>query len=207
MKRRLFILAAFAALSSGASASPVLFDFDSSPKYTPLPIEVTVGGITAHLSATGEGFSVQAADTLGFTPAGFGGNCIYPSSVFQADLIISFSTQLSDFSIMFSTEEYGSDSAATMRATGFRNGVNVGTNTAMAPNPGTWPVGTLTLSSATAFDKVVVHYDKPPVNGENWGPVFLADNMTVTAVPEPASLAVLAIGLAALIHLRRSHHS
>lgn len=207
MKRRLFILTALAALSSSAFANPVVFTFDSSPKYTPLPIDVTEGGITAHLVGTNYGFSVQAADTLGFTPPGFGGNCIYPDSIYAADLIITFSTLLSDFSIMFSTEEYGSDSAATMRATGSRNGIDVATNTAMAPNPGTWPVGTLTLSSPTAFDTVVVHYDKPPVNGENWGPVFLADNMTVTAVPEPASLAVLAIGLAALIHLRRSSQS
>jgi hypothetical protein len=49
----------------------VLFDSDNAPVHTPLPISLTVGGITTRFSATGQGFSVQPADSLGFTPVGF----------------------------------------------------------------------------------------------------------------------------------------
>ncbi|CAG0976790.1 hypothetical protein PHYC_01546 [Phycisphaerales bacterium] len=161
----------------------VAFDFDNAPLYTSLPIDLTVGGLTAHLSATGSGFSIQRANTMGFTPAGFGGNCIYPNSVFAADLHVSFSQPLSNFSIMFSPQELGCDSSATMRATGFMGGAFVATNTAVAPVPGTWPTGTLTLSSAAPFDSVVVHYEARPPTCQDWGPIFLADNMIVTMAP------------------------
>jgi hypothetical protein len=88
MKPRILItLAAF--LLSHAHAQTVLFDFENAPVHSPLPITLTVGGVTAHLSGTGQGFSVQPANTLGFTPVGFSGNCIYPSSIYAADLVIS----------------------------------------------------------------------------------------------------------------------
>jgi YD repeat-containing protein len=167
---------------NSATAQTVLFDFDSAPLYTPLPLDLTVGGITAHFSATGQGYSIQRADTLGFTPAGFAGNCIYPSSVYLADLLVGFSRTLTDFSIMFSPEEYGCDSSATMRVTAYMNGTYVGTNTAVADPPGTWPTGTLTFSSTLGFNSVVVHYDSPPPTGGDYGPVFMADNMDVTAI-------------------------
>src|SRR6266568_3077823 len=77
-------------LISPASAQKVLFNFDNAARYTPFPISLTAGGITAHFSATGQGYSIQDANTMGFTPQGFSGNVIYPSSVFQADLLIKF---------------------------------------------------------------------------------------------------------------------
>ena len=62
-----------------------LFDFDNAPPYASLPLDLTVDGITAHLSATGQGFSIQRADVLGFTPVGFAGNFICPNSVVVLD--------------------------------------------------------------------------------------------------------------------------
>jgi len=59
-----------------------------------------VGGIIATLSATGQGFSIQPANTMGFIPVGFAGNCVYPNSVYAADLLVGFSTPLTDFSIL-----------------------------------------------------------------------------------------------------------
>ena len=38
------------------------------------------------------------------------------------------------------------------------------------------------------FDKVVVHYDKAPVTGGDYGTIFMADNMVVTPAPLPAVL-------------------
>ena len=179
MNIRLTFVLMCAAMSS-AEAQSVLFDFDSAPLFTPLPLDVTVGSLTAHLAATGEGYSIQRADTLGFTPAGFAGNSIYPSSVFAADLLVSFSQVLNDFSIMFAPEEIACDSSATMRVTAYMGATFVATATATAPVPGTWPTGILAISAPQGFDNVVVHYDSPPPTGGDWGPIFMADNMSVT---------------------------
>jgi hypothetical protein len=67
-----------------------------------------------------------------------------------------------------------------MRATAYLNGVLVGSNVGYASPPGTWPTGTLTYTNAAGFDRVVVHYDYRPPTCTDYGPIFLADNMTVT---------------------------
>lgn len=162
------------------SGQETLFDFDAAPVYTPFPIDQTVSGITAHFEGTGESYSIQDANAMGFTPEGFAGHCIYPGSVFLADLLISFDQTLTDFSIMYSCQELGCDDAATMRVTAFLNGVFVGTNTKVASNPGTWPVATLSCSFTSGFDSVVVHYDSPPPTCSDYGVIFMADNMRVT---------------------------
>lgn len=173
------VLLVLSLLPAQAAAQGVLFDFDSATQGTPPPLNLTVGSITASFSATGQGYSIQAANFMGFTPAGFSGNCIYPNSVYISDLLVSFSQALQDFSIMYAPQELGCDSSATMRITGYMNYVLVATNTATAPIPGTWPTGVLTLSSAQGFNSVVIHYETPPACGD-WGPIFVADNMTVT---------------------------
>jgi hypothetical protein len=165
-----------------ATAQSVLFTFDDAPFRASLPISLTVGGVTASFSATGQGFSIQEAGTLGFTPVGFSGLCIYPSSVFAADLLVGFSQTVTDFSVLYAPEEYACDSSATMRVTAYMGETLVGTNTATA-EAGTWPSATLTFSSAQGFDRVVVHYDSPPPTGGDWGPIFMADNMNVTFIP------------------------
>ena len=81
MRRTSSVLLALLILIAPISARAVLFDFDSAPLHAPLPLDLTVGGITAHFSATGEGNSIQEANVLGFTPQGFSGYCIYPSSI------------------------------------------------------------------------------------------------------------------------------
>ncbi len=174
------LIGALVGLTATARAQNILFDFDGLPAHSGLPTDVTVGGLTAHLTGTAASFSVQNANTLGFTPTGFAGNCIYPDSVFAADLQIQFSEPLSDFSIMYAPEEYACDSSATMRVTAYYKGNLVGTSTTIADPPGTWPTGTLRFTSNLPFNYVVIHYDKAPVTGGDWGPVFLADNMRVT---------------------------
>ncbi len=171
-----------AALSAAtiADADTVLFDFDNAPLHAPLPLDITAGPLTAHLSATGEGFSIQTADVLGFTPAGFSGYAIYPSSVFAADLLVTFSSPVQGVSILYAPEEYACDSSATMRITAYLGVTFVGTATATAPAPGTWPTGTLAIATTAPFDNVVIHYESPPPTGGDWRPVFMADNMNVT---------------------------
>ncbi len=197
MKNRTMLLAwALIALigatsvDTSAVAQSVLFDFDAAPIHTPLPIDLTAGGITAHFSATGQGFSIQAANTLGFTPPGFSGNCLYPSSVFSSDLVISFSRALTNFSILYSPQELGCDDSARMKVTAFMDGTPVGTNTAIASTPGTWPSETLGIATTQGFNNVIVHYDAPPPTCRDYGVIFLADNMSVTPAPEPPSLRI-----------------
>jgi hypothetical protein len=124
---------------------------------------------------------------MGFTPAGFSGNCIYPSSVYASDLHIAFFQALTDFSILYAPQELACDSSATMRVTAYMNGTLVGTATTNAV-AGTWPTETLRFSSAQRFNSVVVHYDARPITGGDWGPIFMADNMAVTPAPMPIVL-------------------
>jgi len=183
--KTLIVLAAFLTVRSGAQS--VLFDFENAPQYSPLPINLTTGGITAQFSATGQGYSIQLATCQGLHPVGFTGLCIYPSSINAADLIVNFSTPLTDFSILYAPEEYACDSSATMRVTAYSNGTLVGTSTTNA-QAGTWPTETLRFSSTQTFNRVVVHYDAAPVTGGDYGPVFMADNMAVTPAPPPIVL-------------------
>lgn len=171
-----------------ATARAETFDFDNAPIRTSLPLFLTVGGVTAHFTATGSGFSIQPANTMGFTPAGFGGLCIYPNGINQADLLVGFSVPIIDFSILYAPQELGCDDSAIMRVTAYMDGALRGTNTTTAPAPGTWPTGTLTYSDPAGFNQVVIHYDRPPACTDR-GPIFMADNMNLTlattSVPRP----------------------
>ena len=174
------VLLAVSSLLTPMTAAAVLFHFDEAPIHASLPLDQTVGGITAHFSATGQGYSIQSADVLGFTPAGFSGLCLCPNGVFAADLLVGFSATLTDFSILFAPQELGCDDSASIRVTAYMDDATVGTNTATASPPGTWPTGTLLLSAASGFNRVVIHYDARPPTCQDWGPIFMADDMNVT---------------------------
>jgi hypothetical protein len=180
--KKIYVLAIALFILNNAPAQAVLFDFDNAPLYTPLPIDLTVSGITAHFSATGQGYSIQNADVLGFTPPGFAGHIVYPNSINLADLLISFDQTLTNFSIMYTCQELGCDDAATMRVTAYMNGSFIGTSTRTATFPGTWPVDTLSCSFPQGFNSAVVHYDSPPPTCQDYGTIFMADNMLVTAL-------------------------
>src|SRR5260221_6061780 len=138
------LLSVFAASLTVASlaAQTITFDFDSAPIHTSLPLSLSSDGVTAQLSATGQGFSIQPANSLGFTPVGFAGSCIYPNSINSADLVISFSQSLTALSILYAPEEYACDSAATWRVTAFMYSTQVGTATLVPGLPGASPPAT-----------------------------------------------------------------
>jgi hypothetical protein len=178
-----FLLAtAIARFSVCAQAQDVTFDFDNAPIHAPLPLDITAGGITGHFSSSSPfyNYSIQPADVLGFTPQGFSGLCIFPSTVFQSDLLVSFDTQLTSASVLYAPEEYATDSSCTMRMTAYLGATYVGTNTYQNPNPGTWPSAILSFSSISPFDNIVIHYDAPPPTGGDYGPIFMLDNLVVT---------------------------
>lgn len=180
MFNRALSIAALFSAAVVARAQSVLFDFDNVAAHTPLPIDVTVSGITAHLSYQFYGYSVQRADTMGFTPNGFSGNCIYPNTVYRDDLYIAFSQSLTEFSMLYSPQELACSSSAKMRVSAYMDATFVGTATTVAPGPGTWPTGQLAFNSATPFNRVVVHYESPPPTGGDYGVIFLSDAMAVT---------------------------
>lgn len=171
------------AMASSAPGATALFAFDNGPVHVSLPLDVTVGGVTAHLSATGQGFSIQdPTQSIGLTPTGFTGFCLSPNSVFAADLLVSFPQQTATaFSIMVAPQELATDTTATMRVTAYQDGAFVGTNTSQGTEPFLWPTSLLAFNSAVGFNSVVIHYAAPPPSGGDYGSIFVADNMTVTA--------------------------
>ncbi|MCX6921858.1 MAG: hypothetical protein NT154_01370 [Verrucomicrobia bacterium] len=193
MKTRI-LLALAGLLTVRAEAQSFLFDFDNAPLQSSLPIDLTVGGITAHLSATGAGYSIQSTTTAAVVPVGFSGRFIYPSSINVADLLVSFSTPLTGFSNLYASQELACDSSATMRVTAYLNGSLVATATTNATwnCTCTWTSQILPISSTQPFNSVVVHYDAPPPPIANpcqdYGIIFLADNMTITPEPVPIVL-------------------
>ena len=89
---------------------------------------------------------------------------------------------ITDFSIMYSPQELGCDNSCTMKVSAYLNGTYVGFNTRTATNPGTWPVDTLRCSFPAGFDSVIVHYQSPPPTCQDYGVIYLADNMRVTPI-------------------------
>jgi hypothetical protein len=192
----LLLVAGLGGLALDALAQAVTFDFDNAPIRAPLPVTLVTGGITGQFSSSTPiyNYSIQAADVLGFTPVGFSGLCIYPSSVFKSDLLVSFDQPLIGASLMYAPEEYATDTSCTMRITGFLGATQVATNTyrIVSDQPGTWPTGVLSLNSAQPFDHLVIHYELPPPTGGDYGPIFMVDNFVVTPVPEPIAMGVFA---------------
>ena len=187
------VTAALGLFVTNLRAQTLLFDFDNAPLHTPLPINLTVGGITAHFSANPVfyNYSIQRpADVIGFTPAGFAGYCISPNTIYPCDLLISFDRPMNAASIMYAPEEYATDSSCTMRITAYLGTTFVGTNTYQIPEPGTWPTGILSITTVQPFDNVVIHYDQPPPTGGDYGPIFMADNLLVTPAAAPVPLSV-----------------
>ena len=179
---KLFLVVAIAGFSVSAQSQDVTFDFDNAQIHAPLPLYLTAGGITGYFSSGSPfyNYSIQAADVLGFTPQGFSGLCIFPSTVFQSDLLVSFDTQITSASILYAPEEYATESSCTMRMTAYLGMNYIGTNTYQNPNPGTWPSAILSFSSISSFDNIVIHYDAPPPTGGDYGPIFMVDNLVVT---------------------------
>jgi hypothetical protein len=163
----------------------VTYDFDSGPLHGGFPLDYTINGLTAHFSG---GYSVQPVGTLGISPIGFSGNYAYPNSVFQSDMGIGFSELLTEFSVLYAVDELACDVSARMRVSAYKDGVFVGTNTMVAPNPGSYTSATLSIAVPAGFNGVVVHWDAPGSLCQDYGPIFFADNVTVTRAAPPVAV-------------------
>ena len=154
----------------------VTFDFDGGPVSSSLPIDWTLNSLTGHFTG---GFSVQPVGTVGISPIGFSGLCLWPNSVFPSDLSIVFSERLLDLSILVATADNVCDISSRMRVTAYLGATYVGTNTVVPPQ-GSYPSATLTIADPNGFDRVVVHWDAPGSVCQDYAPIFLADIVTVT---------------------------
>jgi hypothetical protein len=119
---------------------------------------------------------------IGVIPARFSGLCLNPTSTYAADLNVGFSVPLTDFSILYAAQELACDQSATMRVTAYLNGTLAGSATTNATPlcPCTWQSQTLAFSSAQDFNSVVVQWVAPGPTCQDYGPLFVADNMVVT---------------------------
>ena len=102
--RRALLLASalcFIGAAQAAGGTKLNFNFDAGPEFALTPFVQSSGGVSATVSATGQGYSLQRANVLGWTPKGFSGLIVYPNSINASDLIIAFSHPLLAFSIKF----------------------------------------------------------------------------------------------------------
>lgn len=207
IRARLALLAGTALAASLAGAQSVLFDFNAGPQFSGTPLDQISGGVRAHIAATGSGYSIQnVAQVIGVLPTGFSGLGLSPSSVFPADLLISFFNQsdgsplgLSSMSIMVAPQELACDSSSTMKIMAYSGTTFLGSRTAISLDQNyTWPIIDLAFDSAVPFDNVVVHFQSGPPTGGDWGPIFVADNIVATPAPEPLSMVAFGLGLSML---------
>ena len=152
------------------------FDFDAGPVATTLPLDWTVNHLTGHFSGD---FSVQQVGTVGISPIGFSGLCLWPNSVFPSDLVITFSETLTRLSIRVATADNDCDVSARMRVTAYMGATWVGTNTVVPPQ-GVYPSAVLEIVAPAGFNRAVVHWDAPGSVCQDYAPIFLADVLTVT---------------------------
>ena len=204
MKMLMYAILATIMICTYANGATVLFDFNSGPQFSPLPLSLTVGGITADFSGA---YSIQdVAGYIGVTPGGFSGLGLLPNGINTGALQVDFPQEnITDFSILVAPQELATDTTATLKVSAYMNGNLVGTNTSAATGDTfTWPSSTLSFSSAQGFNRVVVQYflPPPPPLGD-YGTIFVADNMTVTGtiVPEPSSVVLFGIGAIGLLAL------
>lgn len=187
MDIRMHRVVAIAALAvtlgtTSVSAQTVLYEFTFVPVGSTLPLDTPQGGIMAHFSGTGQGYTIEDHSSVPGVPAGLPGHFIYPTGTTAADLIVSFDQTLTYFGINYAPQEVGCTDSATMRLTASMNGNFVGTTTRTASNPGTQPVATINCNFPQGFNSVVVHYDSPPTTCQSSAPIFMADDMRVLAV-------------------------
>lgn len=168
----------------GSAPDAVTFDFDAGPASTSLPLDWTVNGLTGHFAGN---FSVQPVGSVGISPIGFSGLCLWPNSVFSSDLVITFSETLTDLAILVATVDNDCDVSARMRVTAYMGATYVGTSTVVPPQ-GVYPSATLAVVAPAGFDRAVVHWDAPGSVCQDYAPIFLADVVTVTRATPPVSV-------------------
>jgi len=189
--RLLIKAAALLAFSAAPLQAAIVFNFEADTGKS-TPFTDTVGGLSATFSNSGGvgGFTVGPNFLSSLS-----GNILFdpgPASLNNLPLTIAFSAPQTNISLLFATN---SVSPVPLLLSAFMGATLVGTATAsgVVPPAFSFPEGMLAFGGP-AFDSVVL---------TSFAPDFAIDNVTVGAVPEPASLSLAVLGLLALAARRR----
>jgi hypothetical protein len=190
MRRRLgaFLAAALSAVASTAPAQT--FDFETTPMGTTVPFSITSGGLTATFTSAAN-FSVM--------PSPFStlhGNALFDDDDAVGPLTITFSRPLAAISLGFGTNSPFAPAGLTLQA--FDGATLVGTVGApgVVPPGFLFPEGSIAFAGGPLFTSVVL---------SSAARDFAIDDLVVSAIPEPAALALLGPGvlLVAAVAARR----
>jgi hypothetical protein len=200
------VIAALLAGRATASASPIIFDFESlSTSAGTNTVTQTVGGVTVTVNRQ-DNNNVTVLDLSGSSgPPAFGarsiGNFLGPFTSPAATLVVSFSAALNSAGISFG--DFNGDDDGTVLFTAFSGtsatGTNLGTASTTYPASldlvqGNSAIRTLSVSAAGIQSFTII-------SGGSFPGTLYFDNVTAdtaSAVPEPASMLLVGSGVAAL---------
>lgn len=191
MKTRLALASLL--LTTCAISSAQTFDWENLSLGSFSSVVQTVGGITA--TGTGVGANVQVLD-MTFAFAGFGTRSIYGDGGAggnRVPLRVDFSAVLSQVRVEFG--DGGNDDDGTVTITAFNS-------SDVQVDQESFAFGFNTGIESLTLDAPDISYIVGGTNGSIVNSVAF-DNMSVTPVPEPASIIAIGAGLAALAASRR----
>lgn len=177
------------------------FDFDTGTPavsvYQTMPADQTVDGVTAHFSSPtfgAGGFSVQSDQTTFFHLSQFSANYLYPNSVYNPALDVTFDQPVTGIAFTYATADFQqTDVPSTVQVTAYdATGAVVGSASGHGTYAGdTMPMGRLSFNSAQPFTKVEIKIPPAPLAASD----MLVDNITVTgAQVAPVAPTLLAGG-------------
>jgi hypothetical protein len=177
-------------VSGAAALHAQTFDFEAAALNTTTPFSQSNGGVTATFTSP-DGANLFSVTTTFFST--LTGHVLLDQNAAPDRLAIGFNQSLSTISMNFAT-----NGAGTLTLAAFFGANPVGSVTLAGAVPAgfTFPEGIITFTGGP-FDNVLL---------SSTAPDFAIDNITVravSAVPEPAAVALVATGLLGLVPVLR----